>query len=371
MLFRKLAENPISLDWCGLQIGSRLTKGEAMLQVFGYVFARETGAGIPNLVVVAFDCGRAHESLRSQSPTAEILQNLGTRIGSVLTASDGRFVLTADDLAFQGNESRPDLVIVVFAPEDVNDPERPYPEPPDRRVLYVSLLPRVDAGAREAFVIRLARAVVGKYLNNAGIEPVINGFEQAWKARDTIADGLKARHIQELERRSSAREDAAMRVKKLTAVPLTLRNNKFLVTNRAALSETVERGASKATKQEVLQAESMHTGLQKLKRAGKANIRRLYVSKSDLEALEVSLKDGQLSGGHTTLAKLDALTLRLNGGNDLIRKKSGAVLPLEQLEQKYLKATAPNGQQEKPAQLTATDTTKRQTENNANTGDSE
>src|SRR5207249_3509965 len=88
---------------------------------------------------------------------------LGKRIGSVLTDQEGKFTLASEDLEFQGNESRPDLVILVFAPEDVQKLEEPYPLPPEKRVLYISSVPRVDAGAEEAFVIRLLQAQLDKF----------------------------------------------------------------------------------------------------------------------------------------------------------------------------------------------------------------
>ena len=81
----------------------------------------------------------------------------------MLTNQDGKFVLTPEDLEFPGNEPRPDLVIVVFAPEDIHDGQFPYPRPPEDRILYMSIVARFDAGAQEAFVIRLLQSQLDRH----------------------------------------------------------------------------------------------------------------------------------------------------------------------------------------------------------------
>ena len=43
--------------------------------------------------------------------------HLGRSISSVLTDNDGNFIIGNDDLKFEGNESRPDLILIVFTPE--------------------------------------------------------------------------------------------------------------------------------------------------------------------------------------------------------------------------------------------------------------
>jgi hypothetical protein len=314
-----------------------------MLEISGYVLIRETGAGVANLVVAAFDSGRAPDSLHNQAPIAEVLQRLGTRISSVLTDADGRFVLTSDELTFQGNEMRPDLVIAVFAPEDVVERERPYPAPPHERVLYLSLLPRVDAGAREAFLIRLAHGVVEPYLISAEAGAVRTGFERTWAARDATTETLNARHVQELERRDKAKKQAAKHVAGLNAVPVSLRDHKFLVTNKADLVRYVKRNGTKMTALESLQNDAMLTSLQNFKKKNRSSTSRLILTEEDLKELGLAIKNGQVSPQKTTLEKLNAVSLRLNGGTDLVLKKADGTMGLAQadlLEAKYLKAEA-------------------------------
>jgi hypothetical protein len=148
-----------------------------MRQIFGYVLAKETNQGVPNLVVTAYDSGGAVDSLRNRARTAEVMSKLGKRIGSVLT-DDGKFLLSSEDLEFPGNEPRPDLVVAVFAPEDIYDAKIPYPHPPEERILYMSLMARDDAGAQEAFVIRLLQSQLDRHqIGNAHrLASTIEGF---------------------------------------------------------------------------------------------------------------------------------------------------------------------------------------------------
>ena len=133
-----------------------------MRQIYGYVFVKETNLGIPNLVVAVYDSEKSiQEIIRKHSQEKYFsTEDFGKRVGSVLTNQEGKFIFSAEDLEFQGNEARIDLLIVVFAPEDIRNRDEPYPLPPDERILYISTVPRDDAGSVEAFVIRLLQAQV-------------------------------------------------------------------------------------------------------------------------------------------------------------------------------------------------------------------
>src|SRR5213080_848800 len=117
-----------------------------MKQIYGYVLVKQTNYGVPNLVVTAYDSEKSQEELRANNSKegSFSLENLGKRLGSILTGQDGKFVLQSEELEFQGNESRPDLLIVVFAPEDIQAVDNPFPLPPEERVLYISAIPRTD-----------------------------------------------------------------------------------------------------------------------------------------------------------------------------------------------------------------------------------
>src|SRR6266508_3896534 len=131
-----------------------------MKQISGYVLVKETNSGVPNLVVTAYDSKKPIQEIIAGDANRRnlTLKDLGKRIGSVLTDQDGKFILKSEDLEFPGNESRPDLLIIIFALEDIQKMNEPYPLPPEERVLYISTVPRADAGAEKAFVIRLLQA---------------------------------------------------------------------------------------------------------------------------------------------------------------------------------------------------------------------
>src|SRR5438105_4358270 len=146
-----------------------------MKKLHGFVLVKETNTGIPNLLVAAYD---SEIDLRdvSTNPTAadagvgpQILERLGKRLGSVLTGPDGKFEMSSDDLCFQRGDPRPDLVLAIFAPEDVIDAQHPYPYPPDKRILYISGVSRTDAGAEEAYFIRLLQAQLDKFHIQTGL----------------------------------------------------------------------------------------------------------------------------------------------------------------------------------------------------------
>src|SRR5437763_8020856 len=101
--------------------------GGRMKRISGLVLVKETGIGIPNLLVAAYDCEADTDPARkaARPEPDELLRHTGRRLGSVLTDSKGQFCLNAEDLAFPGNDERPDLRIAVFAAEDVQGVDNP------------------------------------------------------------------------------------------------------------------------------------------------------------------------------------------------------------------------------------------------------
>src|SRR5262249_38073336 len=94
--------------------------------ISGRVILKESGAGIPDLLVVLYDKDpgtKSEDALREAPPpiVGHTANDNGDRIGSVLTGSDGRFKLIFEDAEFQirnAQERRPDLLIKVLAPEE-------------------------------------------------------------------------------------------------------------------------------------------------------------------------------------------------------------------------------------------------------------
>lgn len=124
----------------------------------GKVLLKESGAGIPDLLVVVFDVDqdvRSDETFGGEGPRSNppigVPTTLGDRIGSVLTAEDGSWTLTYDDPDFrvlEPNEKRPDLQLMVLAPEDADSSQPPV-------VLFNSKILRVNSGRNEAYLIRI------------------------------------------------------------------------------------------------------------------------------------------------------------------------------------------------------------------------
>lgn len=134
----------------------------------GKVLLKETGAGIPDLLVVIYDLDpgvRPDGDFPGSPPidrTAPIsapgATPLGDRLGSILTTHDGSWSLTYEDVDFRRanpSESRPDLQLFVLAPEDADSPSPPT-------VLFNSKVTRVNSGRIEAYLIRIAAAQLEK-----------------------------------------------------------------------------------------------------------------------------------------------------------------------------------------------------------------
>lgn len=132
--------------------------------ISGKVILKETGIGIPDLIVIIYDLdtvvgadGGTPTISRSASTPAS---NGADRIGSVLTSEDGSWALPYSDSEFRlssPNEKRPDLWIQVQAPED-SDAGSPA-------ILFNSKLPRAKSGRNEAAIIR----ITAKQLTDLGI----------------------------------------------------------------------------------------------------------------------------------------------------------------------------------------------------------
>jgi hypothetical protein len=116
-----------------------------MNTIRGWVIVKESGLGVPRLLVEILDCD-PNTSGEEPGPSSD-----GDRLGCVVTNTpDGSFELAYDNAEFQvrNAERRPDLVLRVLAPE----------EPGQRlesRILYTSADVRQNAGLIEHYVIRL------------------------------------------------------------------------------------------------------------------------------------------------------------------------------------------------------------------------
>jgi hypothetical protein len=178
-------------------------------KISGRVVLKETGLGIPDLLVVIHDVdpGTSPEetlpadgatsgtstarTARARAAAANPRTGLGDRLGSRLTSATGAFDFQYEDEEFQirnAEEKRPDLLLLVVAPEEPGIDEA-------ARVLYTSRDIRQNAGRTEQYLIRIP----GDALKKAGVplpldpsvakeesRSVIGKFEQAVTYRKDI-----------------------------------------------------------------------------------------------------------------------------------------------------------------------------------------
>jgi hypothetical protein len=132
-----------------------------MNQISGKVLLKETNVGIPDLLVEIYDVDsaiRPEELIFGDGATgvsvappipSVVSQAKLLSLGSVPTDGDGRFKLEYEDSEFRWRnpeEKRPDLLLVVRAPEEMDGPR-------DAGILHISKT-RQDASSRESYIIR-------------------------------------------------------------------------------------------------------------------------------------------------------------------------------------------------------------------------
>lgn len=127
--------------------------------ISGKIVLKETGVGIPDMLVVIYDLdpgAKNEEEFPTPTPPIGIApiviprNFLGDRLGSILSAPDGTWSLTYEDDEFRianPTEKRPDLQLMVLGPEDADSGE-PV-------VLFNSKVLRQNSGRMEAYLIRL------------------------------------------------------------------------------------------------------------------------------------------------------------------------------------------------------------------------
>lgn len=313
-----------------------------MKRIGGLVLVRETGVGVPNLVVAVFDSDVTIADIRGQDMSAKIAQRLGKRISSVLTDASGRFSITAEDLEFAGNESRPDLMLMVMAPEDVLDVRRPYPAPTEERILYLSTVPRLDAGAEEAYVIRLLQAQLDKFriataqmasAPHVAATEVTDAVLRALDVRDGIRKNLAPRLNAERRAHKQARTIAKAKVQ-LDALPPHLKSN------AAQHSALIIRGhAQLATDLPKLQAKAIAEGLARLKKPDNRPKLRLRLSDQEIKRLKLTVKRGRISGTIKGSDLTDRVRAHVNV-LDMVRHREPD-WSLDDLQRKYLDEPPP------------------------------
>lgn len=166
--------------------------------ISGKVILKETGVGIPDLLVVMYDVDhgvRPDESFPDEgAPRDNTPATPGDRIGSILSAADGSWSLTYDDPGFRvlnPEEKRPDLQLMVLAPEDADSDKPPI-------VLFNSKLLRINSGRIEAYLIRLTM----QQLKDAQVpipdsmDSRIGRYRQKKTEAKALKEGMKAVNLE-------------------------------------------------------------------------------------------------------------------------------------------------------------------------------
>lgn len=129
-------------------------------RIAGRVLSRETGTGISDLAVLALDIDHPNIDLEV-APSAQT--RAYDRLGSVLTDREGRFTLDFGDDLFtkkDPKEGRPDIEILVLAPDRPTSPTDPLGLPLKDRLLFRTRFPQFEAGRIESFVVHLPEAAL-------------------------------------------------------------------------------------------------------------------------------------------------------------------------------------------------------------------
>ncbi len=218
-----------------------------MNTVSGRVVVRETGAGIPNLLVVALDVGAASTASAGAPKGGPVHPgSRHSRLASVLTGEQGQFQLAYEDPA---GGARPRLALLVQAPEEVTAGEHPG----GGAVLYYSPVPREDAAPAESFIVRL----LADQLDRLGIPYPGSGLADLSEFDSGVAltDALRQRIRPRLATRMETHLRAAERTRRAFAeydqssVPLDVRadhtyfapGDDLMAAQRAILLRDLER----------------------------------------------------------------------------------------------------------------------------------
>ncbi|MEO8636721.1 MAG: hypothetical protein ABI587_15710 [Gemmatimonadales bacterium] len=289
-----------------------------MGRLFGRVLVKETNAGIPNLVISAFDQDPAARGDAAGVDRRRQQQGIdGARLGSVLTGPGGTFELEYDIWmkGHPGSEIRPDILLAVFAPEDSAGLQDPKPRPPEQRILHVSRVPRVDASPIEGYVIRILRAqleelgipflseVTGRSARDDA-DLLAGSIERTWAMRDAVRERLQPRLEREAKRDETRREKAKHWARSLNLTSKPQRDHPLFAPDADSAVQAQER--------------AMKEGFARLK-SYKPQL-RLNLTEADLEAMGLK-KSANGVEGKVTFATLNARVFAGSGGLDLVRRR--------------------------------------------------
>jgi hypothetical protein len=302
-------------------------------KIHGLVVSKETGKPISNLQVAFFDSNaapgtvlRSLEENDKRSPQ-ERWALFGTSLGSVLTDEAGGFALDFTPAGQGGGGVREHVLLVVFAPDDVGSVDRPFPLPPEKRILYMSSLPKFEHG-QQACLIRLLPAQLEKFgLAPAGSPPTsepahdpssktyADVLERAFVFKESLKTLVKPRLQAQVANVAATKIAAKKKFANLSAIPAENRNHPQLLTDPSKLYEMMQK--------------TVAAGI--AKHAAAPSSLQLSLSADEVKTLGLKTSERGMVSGQVKASTLSVFLSARNGGVDLVSKRPSNVDPAKLL----------------------------------------
>lgn len=202
---------------------------QSMNAVLGKVVVKETRRGIGDLLVVLYDLDPASQetsfddsfAFLFDDPASRTWRDLpGDRIGSVLTDRNGRFAFRYADEEFRvrNNERRPDLLLLVLAPDE-GDRGTFYGKHPFLRLLHIVRVPRAVAGRTESYMITLPKEMLARF--GVVVEP------ERYGTQASFTDLIAGRFAEGVALRAATKNHLSVNVRPAMTRNLEARRNSW------------------------------------------------------------------------------------------------------------------------------------------------
>lgn len=298
-----------------------------MGKIQGLVVAKQTGKPISNLQVALFESnaepGAVLRSLEEQDKRSpqERWALFGTSLGSVLTGETGGFELEVTPAAQGGSGVHAQVLLVVFAPDDVASLDRPFPLPPEKRILYMSSVPKFEHG-QQACLIRLLPAQLDKFgLSPTGSPPAsdpaqepsskmyADALERVFVFKDSLKTLVKPRLQAQVAHTAATRTVAKKKFANLSAISAENRNHPQLLTDRSKLPEMMHKTVADGV----------------AKHAAAGSKLQLSLSDDEIKTLGLKISERGVVSGHVSASALSVFLSARNGGVDLVSRRPSTV----------------------------------------------
>jgi hypothetical protein len=233
------------------------TKAQCKNIIQGRIIVKESGQGIPNLLVAVWHIGSNHSLeevynwCESYKSYCEETPFCGYKIASVLTSQNGSFSLSYEDSEFQisdEQQQRPNLFLMVFTPEQTGRATKDS-------LIYYSTEIRKNSARSEAFFIQvtadqleaanhtLLKAITNNEQNLPDGEGDLDTLETKLKLGKNLADRkqsiFKAKVEDQYQAYASQRNDAfTLKFKEnISTVPKKFRDSQYFVKAEESVEE--------------------------------------------------------------------------------------------------------------------------------------